>query len=116
AGSVALRDFVADTDEIAVERLRAAGAIILGKTAVPELGFGPGTQSPLVGVSRNPWDPTRTPGGSSGGLGGGGARGDGPRRPRHRRWRLDPSTGKLLWDRGVEAVLRARGDVSGRPG
>jgi len=67
AGSMALRDFVPDTDEIAVERLRAAGAIILGKTSVPELGFGPGTQSPLVGVSRNPWDPTRTPGGSSGG-------------------------------------------------
>ncbi len=57
----------APTDGIHVARLRAAGAIPLGKTATPEFGTWAYTASPLLGVTRNPWDPTRTPGGSSGG-------------------------------------------------
>lgn len=50
-------------------RLREANAIILGKTTTPEMGWKPVTDSPLIGVAHNPWDPSRTPGGSSGGAG-----------------------------------------------
>jgi aspartyl-tRNA(Asn)/glutamyl-tRNA(Gln) amidotransferase subunit A len=54
-------------DSIHVARLRAAGAIPIGKTATPEFGAWAYTASPLLGVTRNPWDLSRTPGGSSGG-------------------------------------------------
>jgi len=54
-------------DALDVARLRAAGAIPVGKTAVPEFGSVCFTASPAWGVTRNPWDPTVTPGGSSGG-------------------------------------------------
>ena len=54
-------------DSIHVGRLRRAGAIAIGKTATPEFGAWAYTASPLLGVTRNPWDPDRTPGGSSGG-------------------------------------------------
>ena len=50
-------------------RLREANAIILGKTTTPEMGWKAVTDSPLIGVARNPWDLSRTPGGSSGGAG-----------------------------------------------
>ena len=50
-----------------VRRLRAAGAVVVGKTTMPELGLWPFTESVTWGVTRNPWDPERTPGGSSGG-------------------------------------------------
>jgi aspartyl-tRNA(Asn)/glutamyl-tRNA(Gln) amidotransferase subunit A len=66
-GSEFYRDFVPKEDDIVVERLRAAGAVILGKTNVPEFGFGPGSSNSVYGKTRNPWDHTRTPGGSSGG-------------------------------------------------
>lgn len=58
---------VKSIDAMHVARLRAAGAIPIGKTATPEFGAWAYTASPLLGVTRNPWDPTRTPGGSSGG-------------------------------------------------
>lgn len=54
-------------DSIHVARLRAAGAIPIGKTAAPEFGTWAYTASPALGVTRNPYDPSRTPGGSSGG-------------------------------------------------
>jgi aspartyl-tRNA(Asn)/glutamyl-tRNA(Gln) amidotransferase subunit A len=66
-GSPAFRDFVPSEDSIAVERLRAAGAIVVGKTNTSEFGLLGETRSPLLGETRNPWDPTRTAGGSSGG-------------------------------------------------
>ena len=50
-----------------MRRLRAAGAIVIGKTKMPELGLWPFTESITWGVTRNPWDTDRTPGGSSGG-------------------------------------------------
>ena len=56
-----------EEDAPAVARLREAGAVFLGKTATPELGWKGVTDSPLTGVTRNPWDPVMTPGGSSGG-------------------------------------------------
>ena len=54
-------------DSDVVARLRAAGAIVVGKTTMPELGLWPFTESITWGVTRNPWDTDRTPGGSSGG-------------------------------------------------
>ena len=54
-------------DAEVVRRLRAAGAVIVGKTHVPELEITPFTESPTFGATRNPWDLNRTPGGSSGG-------------------------------------------------
>jgi amidase len=56
-------------DAEVVRRLRAAGAVIMGKTAVPELCIWPFTETLAFGATRNPWDTTRTPGGSSGGAG-----------------------------------------------
>jgi len=54
-------------DAEVVRRLRAAGAVVVGKTTMPEFGAFPFTESASRGVTRNPWDHTRTPGGSSGG-------------------------------------------------
>jgi amidase len=56
-----------EQDAEAVARLRRAGAVIIGKTNVPELTLWPWTMSDRWGVTTNPWDPSRTPGGSSGG-------------------------------------------------
>ncbi len=60
-------DFTAPFDAAFVGRLRAAGFVIVGKTALPEYGILPSTESRRNGPTRNPWDLTRTPGGSSGG-------------------------------------------------
>lgn len=54
-------------DAPAVATLRRCGAVLIGKTTTPEFGWKAVTDSPLTGVTRNPWDPTRTSGGSSGG-------------------------------------------------
>lgn len=56
-----------DVDGPHVARVREQGAVLLGKTTTPELGWKGVTDNPLTGVTRNPWDPTRTAGGSSGG-------------------------------------------------
>lgn len=68
-GSPIYEDTVAATDSIFVERMRAAGSIFVGKTTTPEFGLGSHTFSPVFGHSRNPYDLSRTPGGSSGGAG-----------------------------------------------
>jgi amidase len=60
-------DFVAPFDAAFVGRLRAAGFVIVGKTALPEYGILPSTESRRFGPTRNPWNLDRTPGGSSGG-------------------------------------------------
>ncbi|WP_193610618.1 amidase [Nocardioides lijunqiniae] len=57
----------ATEDGEVVRRLRAAGAVVVGKTTMPEFGAWPYTESSSRGITRNPWDRTRTPGGSSGG-------------------------------------------------
>ena len=56
-----------DTDAPPVARVREGGAVILGKTTTPEFGWKGMTDSPLAGITRNPWNPAHTPGGSSGG-------------------------------------------------
>jgi amidase len=66
-GSAFLRDFVPDHDSELVARLKRAGLIVAGKTNTPEFGLLPTTEPRLFGPSRNPWDPGRTTGGSSGG-------------------------------------------------
>ncbi len=66
-GCYALKDWVPDADPVIVQRLRAAGAIIIARTTTPEYAFSSFTRSPLWGQTRNPWDPARSPGGSSGG-------------------------------------------------
>jgi aspartyl-tRNA(Asn)/glutamyl-tRNA(Gln) amidotransferase subunit A len=60
-------DFVPDLDDVAVERLRAAGAIIIGKTNAAEFGYGGFGHNPLFPTTRNPWNLDLTPGGSSAG-------------------------------------------------
>jgi amidase len=66
-GATALADHVPQADAPAVGRLRAAGAVVFGKTNVPQWSGDIQTFNSLFGVTRNPWDTTRTPGGSSGG-------------------------------------------------
>lgn len=68
-GSRLLQDWVPDWNPVVVERLEAAGAIMVGKTTTPEFATSGFTDSPLWGITRNPWDLARTPGGSSGGSG-----------------------------------------------
>ena len=66
-GSVVFKDHIADRDSTQVERLRAAGAVIAGKSTAPEFGLVAYTATKLHGVTRNPWNLERTPSGSSGG-------------------------------------------------
>ncbi|CNF26298.1 amidase [Mycobacterium tuberculosis] len=67
SGSPIFADHVPDEDELVVERIRAAGAITLGKTNVPEFAAGSHTFNPVFGLTRNPYDLSRSAGGSSGG-------------------------------------------------
>ncbi|UCH21283.1 MAG: amidase [Deltaproteobacteria bacterium] len=66
-GSLAFKDFIPEEDEIIVERLRKAGAITIGKTNVPEFGMGSQTYNEVFGETLNPYDISKTCGGSSGG-------------------------------------------------
>lgn len=66
-GSPVFADHIPGTDALIVERYRDAGAILIGKTNVPELGAGSHTFNPIFGPTRNPYDMSRTCGGSSGG-------------------------------------------------
>ena len=69
SGSKLFADFVPDRDAPVVEKLEAAGAVMLGKTGLHELAYGVTSENPHFGAVRNPRDPDRTPGGSSGGSG-----------------------------------------------
>jgi len=62
-------DFVAPLDDYVVARLKRAGFVIVGTTTLPEYGILPCTETARFGPTHNPWDVTRTPGGSSGGSG-----------------------------------------------
>jgi amidase len=66
-GSLMYRDHVPEEDDLVVQRLKAAGAIVVGKTNTPEFGAGGNTFNALFGATRNPWNMTLTSGGSSGG-------------------------------------------------
>jgi len=69
AGSKILSNWIPDHDATAVARLRAAGAILLGKNHMHEFAYGVTSDNPHYGPARNPWNPTLVPGGSSGGSG-----------------------------------------------
>ena len=66
-GSLVFKDRVSTHDTVQVSRLKAAGAIVVGKTNAPEFGYTAITKNLVYGVTRSPWDLERTPGGSSGG-------------------------------------------------
>ena len=66
-GSAVFKDRTPEADSVVVERIRQAGAIILGKTNTPEFGLSGTTETKVGGPGRNPWNPERTSGGSSGG-------------------------------------------------
>ena len=66
-GSAIFEDNIATGDDVLVSRLRAAGAIVIGKATTPEFGVKGLTDGPSFGITRNPWNLERTPGGSSGG-------------------------------------------------
>lgn len=68
-GSRMYEEFVPEEDNIVVKRIKDAGGIIIGKTNVPEFGYQGITENPIYGKTYNPWDTSRTPGGSSGGSG-----------------------------------------------
>ena len=67
SGSPILKNFVPAADSIPVERMRAAGAIFIGKTNVPEFGLGSHTYNPVYGATHNAYDQSKSAGGSSGG-------------------------------------------------
>ena len=94
-GSRAYRDHVPDVDSLQVERLRRAGAISVGKTNVPEWGAGSHTFNRVFGATRNPWDTTRSAGGSSGGAAVALGLPDGAARRRQRSRRLAAQPGGL---------------------
>jgi len=66
-GSKAFENWLPDRNALIVDRLCGAGAIMGGKTTTPGFGYSSFTKSPLWGITRNPWDRSMTPGGSSGG-------------------------------------------------
>ena len=78
SGSRAYEDFVPDEDDVVVERLKAADAVILGKTNVPEFGYSGVGHNPVFTATRNPWNTDLTSGGSSAGSGAAVAAGMGP--------------------------------------
>lgn len=69
SGSRYFKDFIAPHDTEIVRRYRASGVIVIGKTNTPEFGLVPFTEPDFLGICRNPWNPERTAGGSSGGSG-----------------------------------------------
>jgi amidase len=66
-GSKLMKDFVAGEDGLMAQRMKAAGAIVIGKTNTPEFGLGSHTFNEVFGATRNAWDPSKSAGGSSGG-------------------------------------------------
>ena len=68
-GSPLMKDFVASEDGLMAQRMKAAGAIIIGKTNTPEFGLGSHTFNEVFGATRNAWNPDKSAGGCSGGAG-----------------------------------------------
>jgi len=77
-GTVIFENYIPEEDDIAVARLKDAGMVMLGKTNTPPFGYAPITHNLIFGATKNPWDLTKTPGGSSGGAAAAVAAGLGP--------------------------------------
>ena len=95
-------------DATVAARLREAGAIVIGKTNCDEFAMGSSTEHSAYGPSRNPWDPERTPGGSSGGAAAAVAAGFAPIAIGVGYGRLHPPASGVLRDRRTQADLRPR--------
>ena len=108
-GSPLFADRVAADDSVQVARLKAAGAIVVGKTNAPEFGAPAYTKNRIYGVTRSPWNLELTPGGSSGGSSAAMAAAVLPLVTAERRRRLDPHPGEL------HRLLRAQDLVRPRP-
>src|SRR6516164_666122 len=78
SGLIPLQNFIPTEDDVVVERLKAAGAVIIGKTNVPELGYSGASYNMIFPPTNNPWNTERTAGGSSAGSGAAVAAGIGP--------------------------------------
>jgi aspartyl-tRNA(Asn)/glutamyl-tRNA(Gln) amidotransferase subunit A len=78
SGSLAYRNFIPEEDDVVVERMRAAGAVMLGKTNVPEFGYSATGHNPVCETTRNPWNLALTTGDSSAGSAAAVATGMGP--------------------------------------
>ena len=102
-------------DAPSVARLREHGAVFIGKTTTPEFGWKGTNDSPLTGVTRNPWNLEQDAGRLERRGRGGTRRRLLPARDRHRRRRLDPHPGKLLRRLRPEADLRPRRRLAGKP-
>jgi aspartyl-tRNA(Asn)/glutamyl-tRNA(Gln) amidotransferase subunit A len=113
SGSFAYQNFVPDEDDVVVERLKEADAIIIGKTNVPEFGYSAVGHSPVFETTRNPWNVERTSGGSSAGSGAGGRSRDGPLRNWERWRRINPYSRGALWPLRHEGVDGASAALSG---
>ena len=96
------RNNIAESDSVVVQRLKKAGAVILGKTNVPPELADWQSNNPVYGRTSNPHDLDRTPGGSSGGERSGGGERDGAVRVWQRHWRVNPGAGALLRDLGAQ--------------
>jgi Asp-tRNA(Asn)/Glu-tRNA(Gln) amidotransferase A subunit family amidase len=114
-GSKLWETFVPEQDAPVVERVRAAGAIVLGKTNTPELGWKGVTDNPLFGPTRNPWNLERTPGGSTGGGSAQVAAGLGPIGDRYRWRRLAAHPGWVHRVLRVQTLVRARAHTPAQP-
>ena len=112
SGSHAYEDFVPDEDDVVVERMRDAGAVILGKTNVPEFGYSGVGHNPVFETTRNPWNTELTPGGSSAGSGAAVASGMGPVHDRQRWWRIGAHPEQLFGPVRPEGLDGSRAALS----
>ena len=108
AASKILDTYVPPYDATVIERLEAAGAVIVGKTNCDEFAMGSSNENSAFGAVRNPWAPSRTPGGSSGGSAAAVAAAQVPARARLGHRRLDPPAGVVLRRGRAQADLRPR--------